>query len=385
VKRTAGDARIPAIYRFGSACVELTSDDAASARWLAEFVRPWFASGPPAARPVRLAFVVSQAGYAALEQQRARAALEPYACFGLDREVVELPGFREDAGSVIADRERSCFYRVRARSVEIVAQPGEPRARVGLLRVLRELLAAPALAQRGALDLHAAAFAVGGRGVLLAGPKQSGKTTLLIAALASGRASLLANDRVVLETRGELRALGVPTLVSLRTGTLRWFPDAARGLPERAALLSRDELAASAPAPGADAAAGAPLHLSLSPAQLARQLGAGLAAAAPLAAIVFPELSPATLHASLEPLTRADGLARLGESLYGGGRPAQTLLAQTALGARPLAPPGAAALARLAARVPLFRFRLGPHAYRDGADAWLRQLPLETPRRRRVA
>ena len=382
MRRSARGRGIRTTYRFGPACIELTSDDAATARWLAEFVTPWFASGPPADRPLRVSFTASAAAHAALERRRASAALEPRACFALDREVVELPGWSEDGGVVIADRERGCFYRVRARSVEVVAQPDAQRARVGLLRVMRELAAAPTLAQHGVLDLHAAAFAIGGRGILFAGPKQAGKTTLLVAALASARASLLANDRVVIDTRGAMRAHGVPTLVSLRTGTLRWFPGVARGLPERPALLDRAELAASPAA----ADLPAPLHLSLSPAQLARQLDAQLTASARLAAIVFPELSPATATGSIEPLPPEEGVARLRESLYGGGRAPTTLFAQAALGAAaPLPPPGAEAIERLAARVPLFRFRVGPHLHRHGADAWLRRLPLEPARRRRVA
>src|SRR5262249_21756687 len=149
----------------------------------------------------------------------------------------------------------------------------------------------------GVLDLHAAAVAVGERAVLLVGPKQAGKTTLLVDALASGRAQLLANDRVFVELSARAaRAFGMPTLGSRRTGTLRWFPDRAHGLPERRGLLAAEELAAGA---GGAPTAAARLHLSLSPGQLAGRLGAGVAAAAPIAAIVFSEIAPAATTWSL--------------------------------------------------------------------------------------
>jgi len=223
------------------------------------------------------------------------------------------------------------------------------------------------------------------RGVLLVGPKQSGKTTLLVDALASGRASLLANDRVFVDTRQKPGcAFGVPTLVSLRTGTLRWFPSLPQGLPERPALLHTAELAAQA---GATSGVGMPLHLSLSPAQLAARLGAGVAACAPIAAIVFPEISAAASSWSLEAISREDGASRLRESLYGIAACPRlaTVLEEAALGPSRGPSPRFSLADRLASRVPLFRCRLGRHAYRDGAGAWLRALPLEPASRRRSA
>jgi hypothetical protein len=176
----------------------------------------------------------------------------------------------------------------------------------------------------------------------------------------------------------------MPTLVSLRTGTLRWFPDLAQGLPARPALLSAAELAAGA---GGAPAPGARLHLSLSPGQLARRLGADVAAAAPIAAIVFPEIAPAAVSWSLDAIAPADGATRLRECVYGrsSGARATTIFAALAAGPRRAEPPRAALVDRLAARIPLFRLRLGQHAYRDGAGLWLRALPLAAARKRRVA
>ena len=172
--------------------------------------------------------------------------------------------------------------------------------------------------------------------------------------------------------------------MSLRAGTLRWFPRLPAGLPERPSLLSASELAAQA---GAAPAHPAPLHLSLSPAQLAQRLGAGLVAGARIAAIVFPEISPSLASWSLEPVSREDGAAWLRESRYGSalGPHTRTVFADAALAGRRSASSQPALADRLASRVPLFRFRLGRHAYRDGAEGWLRALPLEPARRRRVA
>ena len=383
--RTASNEPGLAAYRYGPARIDVAASDADAARWLEEFLSPWFAVGPPGRSPLGVRLTYSATAFATLERRKAAASLEPRACFALDREVVELPGWTEDGDSVIEDLERDCFYRVRPRSVEIVARPGFKRVRVGLMRVVRELAAARMLERRSILDVHAAAFAVAGRGVLLVGPKQSGKTTLLVSALASGRASLLANDRVFVDVRQNPgRAYGVPTLVSLRTGTLRWFPGLPQGLPERPALLHASELEAQAGAASRDAA---PLHLTLSPAQLAGRLGAGVAASAPIAAIIFPEICPTAASWSLEPVGLEDGASWLRENLYGvsTGLRSRTVFEDAALVPSRGHPQRAKLVDRLASGIPLFRCRLGRHAYRDGAEAWLRALPLEPIKGKRVA
>ena len=214
------------------------------------------------------------------------------------------------------------------------------------------------------------------RAVLLVGPKRAGKTTLLASALSSGRADLLANDRVFVETGpGPARGLGVPTLVSIRPDTLERFPALRSSMPGGSALLHAAEIEAAA-ARGADEAP--PLiKYSLSPAQLAQQLGAGIAASAPIAAIVFPEIDPSQPRWSLTRVDPEDAGSRLRKCLYGaplGPRPRTAF--EDLVGSHPDRRDPARALDSLSGQVPAFSCRLGPDAYRDGADAWLRALSL---------
>jgi hypothetical protein len=377
VIRISSSERSHAGYRYGPALIDVEADDADAARWLEEFLTPWFEVTAAGKSDFAVRLTRSAPAFADLEHRRAAAPLRTRACFALDSRVVELPGWAEDGATVIADSECSCFYRVRRRSVEVVAAPGIRRARVGLMRVVRELAAARMLQQQSILDLHAAAFAVGERTVLLVGPRRAGKTTLLVHALASGRASLLANDRVFVDaSRDPGRGFGAPTLVSLRADTLRWFPSLQRGSRERPALLHAAELASH---DGGAFSDGVVPRFGLSPAQLARRLGAEIVPAAPIAAIVFPEICPETVTWSLDIVAPGDGTARLRESLYGarsGSRP-RTIFDEMVGGRSPCAQEQETLAARLAARLPLFRCRLGGLAYRDGADAWLRALPLD--------
>jgi hypothetical protein len=261
--------------------------------------------------------------------------------------------------------------------VEIIAPPGLRRVRVGLMRVVREIAAACMLAQGNVLDFHTAAFAVGGRAVLLAGPKGGGKTTLLISVLASGRATLIANDRVFVDASARPgQAIGVPTLVSLRDGTLRLFPNLRRGFPKCPARLHTAELESHDAATLEDD--DAPPVFALSPTQLARRLGVSAVRSGLIVAVIFPEICSAADTWSLEPVVSAEGAARLRACLYGtrSGSRSRTVFEEIVGGRVPRPEERDTLLDRLATWVPLLQCRLGRDAYRDGADRWLRALPL---------
>jgi hypothetical protein len=243
------------------------------------------------------------------------------------------------------------------------------------MRAVREIAAIGMRGEAGCLDLHAAAFAVKDRAVLLIGPKRAGKTTLLSSALGSGRARLVANDRVFVDTRRHpALAAGMPTLVSIRPDTIERFPRLASSVPGGSALLHTGEMEAYA-AGGLDDAK--PRKYALSPAQLAEQLGAGTLRCATIAAIVFPEIAPSQPGWSLAPLAPEQAAARLRENLYGarlGPRP-RTVFEEIVDGRLDRESDPSERVARLAAQIPMLACRLGPDAYRDGADAWLRALP----------
>ena len=372
-RTTQAGVRHQAGYSFGPAVVDVDTDTDGDSRWLAEFLTPWAAATAFGSGDVRVHLNRSDPVFDALDRRSGTANARLIPCFALDSRLVTLPGWDDGGGTVLADEELGCFYQVHGRSVHIVARQGERRARLGLMRVVREALAARRLARGRLLDLHAAAIQVGQRAVLIAGPKHVGKTTLLCHALASGGARLLANDRVFVDvdqTPGVV--YGVPTLVSVRPATLELFPDLRRGPAERPVLLhaGEHEETSDVAAHGRD--------FSLSPAQLARRLDSTCVPSAPLGAIVFPEISSDADTWIVDALGAAEGLALLGACVYGGHREGQSRTILDELGG--LGPPRAdteAMAGRVADEVRFLRCRLGPHAYDRGADAWLRALGLE--------
>ncbi len=82
------------------------------------------------------------------------------------------------------------------------------------------------LLRSGASLVHGAAVAVGGRGVLIAGPSGAGKTAISLAALTEARWQLIADDVAVATAAGRL--LATPAPIALYPHHLDLLPAAAR-------------------------------------------------------------------------------------------------------------------------------------------------------------
>lgn len=362
-------------YRCRAACVAVETEDRDASRWLAEFVRPWFELCPALSSSRQVRFTASRIEFEAIDRQYNAVTTRQFPCFGLDSDVVELAGWTEAGTTVVADTELGAFYRLSATGVEVIARPGFPRARIGLMRVVRELLVAGMKAADQLLDLHAAAFATSAGAVLLVGPKQAGKTTLLTHFLRCQRVSLIANDRVLVDVEPVSPiAFGVPTLVSVRAGTLELFPDLRRTPNERPAVFHSEE------SPGPlifDASDTGPSRgFGLSPAQLAQRCGSGTTASAPVAAIVFPEMDTASGDWSLERLAIDVGSNQLLDSRYSirAIRRPRTIFADMVGLPEPHDDDVATQVARLSAVAPLFRCRLSPGLHSKGAGDLLQAL-----------
>ena len=196
-----------------------------------EFLCPWFSAEAPNGTALNVRMTSSGERFSALARVEAERHPQPLACFRLDRRLVSCPGWIEPDGSIlVADQEFGCYYHVQGKQVEVISRPQDRLARIGLMRVVRELAIQRALSRSETLDLHAAAFVFRGRAILLAGDKNAGKTTLLAHALTSPHTALMANDRVIVD--GRLQARGVPTVVSVRDDTEQAFPALGRILPQ---------------------------------------------------------------------------------------------------------------------------------------------------------
>jgi hypothetical protein len=301
--------------------VDVRSAERADIAWLTEFLRPWFEVGRDVAPHVTVELTVDADRHRALAGSHQPPGQGELACFALDTRMATHPFWRKPDGSTtIFDRESQVFYRMSAagRRIEIVSAWSGGTARVATMRVIREVAMGHAI-HAGALVLHAAGVALGDAGVLIAGPKRAGKTTLLVHLLQGEGARFVANDRVLIDLAGPRPwGGGLPSIVGLRPETLTMFPTLARRIRARrySYVLTLTEARTSARPgfpPRADRGA------DVTPAQLCDALGVDAVAEVPVAAIVFPRVRRGARGIALEPLSPEAALGRLGASLFGAG------------------------------------------------------------------
>jgi rRNA-processing protein FCF1 len=356
------------VYTFAGASVAVECRPPSVAKWLDEFLTPAFERRAGAGEPrVR----VEQDGYEALVASRPCALSDVEACFALDTEVVHHPAWRLDGTTVMHDEKFECFYLIDESDVRVVTHRKSTRPRVGSMRVIRELATASALADTSRFQLHAAAVEVDGRAVLIAGSKGAGKTTLLAYLASSTGAAVVTNDRALLSrTARGYEVRGVPTIVSVRPNTAALLPhlfrDAVPAVPVPAHLTRAEWDAARARAGFFDVST----RLKLAPPQLARLLGVGLTARAPVAAVVFPEPAPRPAGPVVTPLSAVEGERRLSAARFGvsPGNSSPTVFEQMA-GTRRPAGADTALLSELAAVVPCFRVGIYADTYRNAGGA----------------
>ena len=240
-----------------------------------------------------------------------------FACFALDTEVLRLPGRAVGSSFVLEDEHWGTRYQLAPGSVRITPSRPDARVRLSALRVVREMATVGALAAGGRIQLHASCLAWEGRCLVLAGPKRAGKTTLLARLAASTGAEIVTNDRLILrDTAHGWQVTGVPTIVSVRPGTMRRLPELFRTVPAvvRPVDLALQEATSAAARFGVVTE---PSQLSLSPAQLAHEVGSRLSQGGPLAclAVVGVQAGPGDFH--VQRLSRAQAAETIEAVRYG--------------------------------------------------------------------
>jgi hypothetical protein len=360
-------------FHFEGLRIRLECEDASLLDWTTEFLAPACTVRDGDPPDVVVTLVLDSAQYADLLSEDAGRPQRELVCFVQDGGATRVRARRGDGGEEVChDPQLRSFY-VAAQDrtrFGLVAGGDRAHARVAAMRVLRELAMAH-VHGRGRLLVHGAAVAVAERGIVISGPKSSGKTTLLTYVLDDGRGAYVANDRVVVDTRTpSFPVRGIPTIVNYREGTRDWFPafwSRLRSSPFRHPLT-----VAEATSPGAPNLPGARWAQSLSPAQLCNLLGASAVGGAALGVLVFPELTAEVNAFELDRLGPADAEICLRAGLLNATAPdtVSEVFAPVADG-QPGSDHGsiAQACATLASGVPAFTCRLGRRAYQGSALA----------------
>jgi hypothetical protein len=357
-----------AVFAYGDFGILVESTEGTHLTWLAEFLAPHFRTqAVRAPHACRILLVENRGRYG--EAQAAGPGDGALDAFALDSRVVSLPRWR-GAAMRLFDVDMEVFYEIAGPplAITILSAPGNWKARTALMRVVRELATNREQCAGGVL-LHASAFTVGGRGVIVGGPKQAGKTTFLVHALRGASVEYVSNDRVLVLSGAPPRARGVPAIVALRRDMLDLFPALAERLAATAYYqrLTLEE-AAEDPVPAAGQRVGLP---RLSPVQLCRLLGVRARAECEIAAMVFPRITGRPGATSLRRLSAEEAGRHLEDALFGIG-PGRWSSTVFALAGGPPPPDRATLAARcevLVDSVPGFECRLGLDAYRSAPAA----------------
>ncbi|MEW2581332.1 hypothetical protein [Streptomyces syringium] len=157
--------------------------------------------------------------------------------------------------------------------LHVLIHPGTHRGERYLMRIIRESVLRCA-ETRGWAAFHAAATAVEGQGVLIAGPSGAGKTTVATALATHYGADLIASDRAVVTDQAAM-VVGVPLSVRIGAGTLGALPPHHRLTRFRAPLGN----------------SGHAHKASYTPRTFAHAFAARVRESAPLRVAVIPQLS----------------------------------------------------------------------------------------------
>jgi hypothetical protein len=290
---------------------------AAPSRWLAEFLGPAFEGcEPDGTRERRVELILDPGQFAERCGQIHGRPTRPLECFTMDGRFLVHPGGDRPGGRRwFLDEASQILVEVGAdASVRVVAKEDAPDVRVGWMRVLRELATVRAQ-QRSWIPIHGAALSFPeDRGVVFAGPKRSGKTTLVMYALAKHAARFVSNDRVfAAPAQGGWRAHGMPTILTVREDSLSHLTELSsrfRDAHHRFYQTIRESDLTRAQPP-------ARRHrntMSLSNAQFCQMLGRETRGHAPLSALVFPTLDPSLETLAVRKLGPRDAAARLVDS-----------------------------------------------------------------------
>ena len=287
-----------------------------------------------------------------------------------------------DERGLVAEHEYG-ILRVSATGTDVTVIPNSPRgARTLLLFTVRELFTSRWVRSGAGLVLHASAAVADGTTFVITGHRLAGKTTLACR-IAHGGGALVANDRVAISAAPAVKLYGVPTVVSVRPGTVDLL---GLDLPWRAAgwqsFQRLDEVRGRAEPPWPPQSPRPEYAWTLSPAQLGVVLGTEIAKASGKIVLVFPAVD---LDDREPPTHRLDPHAvaeRLRGQLLGapGARTSDVLGLSFAAGD----PEGTESFLEqtvvdLAAEVSAYHLRLQPGWHRLSLDELLAPITSEDP------
>lgn len=357
------------VFHYRGSSLGVSVPAAQDIGWLQEFLCPWFDCGVANADS-ELVVEVDGAAYRRMAQ-RAETGVDVSA-FQMDERVIRFPQLESGNGELLFhEKERAIIYSLKGGHVRIISQKEAPAYRVSMMRIIREF-AMGAAQQSGDRFIHAAGFAVHNRAMLISGPRESGKTTLLTYMLSRKGTDYLCNDRLLIpRSSTDIVVQGMPTIVSVREGTLQLLPAFAKALKQSKFTVA-ERTADCGIAGSKQPTLTQKQRNGLSAAQYCNLTCSDAVKQAVPAAILFPVRTGRPGGLTLKQLDRKTAELRLSDSLFGNISPrqlSQAFTPQPENHAKGVVTDDAALREHLASSIPAYTCDLGEDTFIDGRAA----------------
>jgi len=354
-----------ATFSYEGICTRVIVSRQEDITWLEEFLVPWF-DATDRVPDVELRLIFDSMLFDRL--YASGSADSSAATFMMDRGTIDFPVWNGISDQLtLYDEKHRLFYLVADRHVELILGDREANARLRVMRVVREL-AMGAAQSSGGRFLHAAAFAVDGKAAIIAGPRRSGKTSLLSYVLANSKARFLSNDRLLVKTQPQaIRLRGMPTIVSLREGTVDLFPGMRQSIIDRG-YSSKATIRECCASGGLNFFPAKPGRHGLSPGQFCTLLDCKPEKEAFAAVLLFPRQTGSAGNLQLRRLEPEETQGRLHDCFFGficPDRQSEVFTRVPKALEKRTAPDNPSLCEALAGSVTAYDCELGNHAFAD--------------------
>jgi hypothetical protein len=317
-------------FEYAKRRIAVRWSNEASLAWLPEFLCPAFQQVDSDSADWTISVENDSERFDHLIQQLSSPLPESVECFTLDGRFQSHELLQRNGNCLIArDRKHSIIYTIDQNhsKVHIFESSDQRHCRMSVARVIRELATVHSL-NTGLLHCHGAAFSIGGKAIVLAGVKRSGKTSNLIHAMYQPTAQFITNDRLFVQCDGERPLVrGMPTIFKIRSPTLDLLPDFRKRRRARPYhfLDTLQESQHEFPARRLEMFGKRNLETRLSTAQFCDLMGVSAIGESTLGAIMFPKISPHVDRVHIEPLApEVAGRKLFTESLLKASSPQRT-------------------------------------------------------------
>lgn len=195
--------------------------------WLKEYLSPPFGIVKSSRFDCEIDLIFNDQEFSSLFGKSSQSKMK-LSGFILDTRIVELKLWPSSGNcKILFDEEYNVFYFVskNIRKITILAHSVKSIGfRTALGRIITELAMNYSRASGGHF-IHSAALSYRGEGIMIAGPKNAGKTSLLIYLLQKLSAKFISNDRVLVSHNGATPFIyGMPTVITVSEKSLQMFP-----------------------------------------------------------------------------------------------------------------------------------------------------------------